>query len=221
MSASEWSDESIAFAVEKWRAGLSNAQIAKEIGKVFSFKPTRNAVIGKLNRLGHKRGRPALSCKAPKVARSYVRPPRPPAGSSAGKAAVVHSSAYRKASAGEAEAVRAERLAVGRAALKAMAQADAVVSPNARPFLEAPLFDACKWPIGEGMTMLSCCNPVERGSYCEGHAAVAYTGAKGPALVNRATVFTRHERIDQGRARHGSIRSAFSASAWDEGREAA
>jgi hypothetical protein len=45
---SAWSDDKIAILEADWKAGLSAAQIARKLGPLFS----RNAVIGKIHRLG-------------------------------------------------------------------------------------------------------------------------------------------------------------------------
>lgn len=192
-----WTDDSVAYAIQKWKEGLSCQQIADAIAKQFRLHPSRNAVIGKLNRLGYTRANPSAPAKAPSVSRSHVRPPRPPAGSAGGKPALVHASGYRKAAPEEVEAVRAERLAIGKAALKSAA-VTAVESPNARSFLETPRIGVCKWPIGEGLSMLACCNEVARGSYCQGHADIAFSRVQPPERDRGdrlASSFTRFDRV--------------------------
>jgi GcrA cell cycle regulator len=69
MSQAVWSDDRVTTLTLLWRDGQSASQIAKALGAV-----TRNAVIGKIHRLGLS-GRPAPSLPAPVRA---VRPPRPP-----------------------------------------------------------------------------------------------------------------------------------------------
>ena len=62
MTVLTWSDDRVEQLKKLWEAGLSASQIAAELGNV-----TRNAVIGKVHRLG-------LSGRA-------KSPPRPPRGS--------------------------------------------------------------------------------------------------------------------------------------------
>ncbi len=72
--AGDWSDERIAVLKGLWRDGLSASQVAKALGGV-----SRNAVIGKVHRLGLS-NRPTASAP-PKAVRKpvAVRPPKPEA----------------------------------------------------------------------------------------------------------------------------------------------
>src|ERR1700756_665596 len=63
-----WTDERVELLKKLWQDGLSASQIAKQLGGV-----TRNAVIGKVHRLGLS-GRAAPS----KPARTLFKAPRPP-----------------------------------------------------------------------------------------------------------------------------------------------
>lgn len=51
-TGSAWSDEAVALMRAKWTDGLSATQIAGVLGRDLNVKKTRNAVIGKLHRLG-------------------------------------------------------------------------------------------------------------------------------------------------------------------------
>ena len=62
-----WTDERVELLKKLWQDGLSASQIAKQLGGV-----TRNAVIGKVHRLGLS-GRAAPS----KPARTVFKAPRP------------------------------------------------------------------------------------------------------------------------------------------------
>jgi hypothetical protein len=113
------------------------------------------------------------------------------------------------------ESVRKERAAEGQKAI-ARASVSDVLSPNAVPFLDAQ--HGCKWPIGEGMAMMSCCNKIARGVYCEGHAAVAFSAfqpAERDRADRRTSSFTRHDRIATPR------KQAATDGLWDEIRNAA
>jgi GcrA cell cycle regulator len=65
-----WTEERVSLLRKLWTDGLSAAQIAKQLGSV-----TRNAVIGKVHRLGLA-GRATPSRPAKRPARA-TRPPRP------------------------------------------------------------------------------------------------------------------------------------------------
>lgn len=178
-----WSAGEIADVQERYARGES----AGEIAKVHPGR-TRNSIIGILFRTGKMRD-PARKVRHD----TSVKKPRPKLLS---RPAVPFKGIQPTGA--EAERLAEERAAKGRAALIRAGQIT-VESPNARPFLQAPRFDACKWPIGEGLTMLACCNPVERGSYCSGHAAIAFTSAS-PRLAPRqqaktASALTRYDRV--------------------------
>ena len=72
-----WTDERVELLKKLWQDGLSASQIAKQLGGV-----TRNAVIGKVHRLGlsgraapSKPARPVF--KAPRPARQAAAPAKP------------------------------------------------------------------------------------------------------------------------------------------------
>lgn len=169
-----WTDENVATAKRLYWRGLSASQIAKELGGHIS----RNAVIGKLHRLGVARDsdqtKAALQPKrATQVKVHMVRHARPsaasgpePEGRGPGEA-IVLINAHR----------RVERLA--RDAEQNLKVPE--IGPNAedmqfaRPWIERGARE-CKWPFGLPEDALSCCRPVERSGYCGKHAAVAFRG---------------------------------------------
>lgn len=157
-----WTDERVETLKKLWQDGLSASQIAKQLGGV-----TRNAVIGKVHRLGlsgratpSKPARPAF--KAPRQQRPAAAAP----------------SAPRKI---------AEPVAVQPVEPTAPAPVSAQPSP-ARFVEEAPGTATvltlgahmCKWPIGdpssEGFTF--CGRRVHEGPYCNEHARIAYQPAQ-------------------------------------------
>ena len=71
MSESGWSETRVTTLSQLWRDGLSASQIAKQLGGV-----TRNAVIGKVHRLGLS-GRAAASAPARAPRTATPRPTRP------------------------------------------------------------------------------------------------------------------------------------------------
>ena len=175
-----------------WSLGHSASQIAN----TFPGR-SRNAVIGIVHRNGWQfLGRATLpgtarAVSAPKVSRSHVQPPKPGPQKKPGAVFGVLS----QASSSSTAEIRAERAAEGQKAIARVKVSD-VASPNALPFLDARR--GCKWPIGEGMAMLSCCNPTTRGVYCEGHARIAFS----PVPLRRdyqsgkaATALSRFDRV--------------------------
>ena len=147
-----WTPELEAKAKSMWEKGHSSQDIATAL-KGFS----RSAVMGKIHRSGWVQGE---RLKKPQDTFRKIRPTRHPAPRPAikTKAPIVF---------GDIHAKRPEP--------RPKPQSN-IVSLEARPFRIAK--DGCKWPIGEGSQMVFCCNPIERGSYCAGHAEIAYVRKK-------------------------------------------
>lgn len=148
-----WTDERVELLKKLWQDGLSASQIAKQLGGV-----TRNAVIGKVHRLGLS-GRAAPS----KPARPVFKAPRP---------------------ARQAAAPAAPR----RIAPPPMAAATPAPQPPVRYVEEAPGAATvltlgahmCKWPIGDPSSddFTFCGRRASEGPYCVEHARVAYQPAQ-------------------------------------------
>jgi GcrA cell cycle regulator len=159
-----WTDERVELLKKLWADGLSASQIASKLGEV-----TRNAVIGKVHRLG----------LAGRATTSRVRVARPRS-----NVALFPS-----------RSAQVQYRTFGNTALKVAAQPEeqksaTVIALRPLPELEAApggrlsLSDLkecmCHWPIGD---------PMEEGfhfcgrrksfgvPYCEHHAAIAYTPA--------------------------------------------
>lgn len=143
MAESGWSDDRITTLKTLWLEGLSASQIAKQLGGV-----TRNAVIGKIHRLGLSgRGQPSKPARlerpaAPRVARrpaltkasATVRSPTPPS--------------------------RPEPVPEGPGLVSSMSLLGA---------------HACKWPIGDPKADgFSFCGRMASGPYCPAHKAQAF-----------------------------------------------
>ena len=138
-----WTEDRVDVLKKLWLEGLSASQIAKQLGGGV----TRNAVIGKVHRLGLS-GRAAPS----KPTRIIVRPPRP-------RPAVSVSQPRR---------VETHSAPVVRAYVRDEAPGSAtVLTLNAR---------SCRWPIGDPSNgdFTFCGQGAAHGPYCEHHAAVAY-----------------------------------------------
>lgn len=218
-----WSKAEDALAMAAWLDGKSASEVAGLLRGHGFERRTRNSVIGRLHRLGMAcRQRASLpkkttlhpKIKAPKVPRSHVRPPKP---GPQGRVAVVHGMKLGvdfKQDPAEAEASRAKFRADGLDLVQRVTVGAGVESPNARPLLEA---SGCKWPLGNQGSVRFCCNPITRGAYCEGHAAVAYVG-KGRELDEYGVkTLTRLDRVDHA----APAPKAPKRSLWDDAREAA
>jgi GcrA cell cycle regulator len=158
-----WTDERVELLKKFWADGLSASQIATQLGEV-----TRNAVIGKVHRLGLAGRATTSRTRSPRPRTNIALfPPRP----------------------------QAQYRTFGNTALKAQPQPQerkvaAVIPMRALPELEpAPeglvtlvelKESMCHWPVGD---------PMEEGfhfcgrrksfgiPYCEHHAAIAYNPA--------------------------------------------
>ncbi|GGL35880.1 GcrA family cell cycle regulator [Caulobacter rhizosphaerae] len=150
MSSSSWSAERIDTLRRLWREGRSAAQIAKALGDV-----TRNAVIGKIHRLGlagrtppspPRRSRPVRQARRTPSRTLAKSPPPPPSSPRAMSARV------RRPAKPSVEAV-------------------------ARIFdLTALTSRTCHWPVGDPRAAgFGFCGLAVRGAgpYCAGHHAVA------------------------------------------------
>lgn len=146
-----WTDERVTTLKKLWLDGLSASQIAKQLGGV-----TRNAVIGKVHRLGLS-GRAAPS----QPSRPAFKTPRP------------------------ARPVTAAPSAPRRVAEAVSATAPAVPAPQPVYRVEEPGSATvltlgahmCKWPIGDPSTdSFTFCGrrSCEGAPYCVEHAKVAY-----------------------------------------------
>lgn len=213
-----WTDDRIAETRRLWLAGQSATEIAKAIGGGLS----RNAVIGKVHRMGIARDGRAVAAKpvlarpprAPKVkAAPKVQPPKP---GPQNKPGCVFGATFPETRSSHEQRSTARKQ--GLSVVERVEQGCEVSSPNTRPFLEAKA--GCKWPLAGGMV---CCNPKARGAYCEGHAAVAFmprpNKLKNASYVDSTAAYhTRNERLDAYQLRRpaNDVRSE-----WDSGRAAA
>lgn len=228
-----WTDERIAFLREQWINGRSAGEIAALLGGGFS----RNAVIGKVHRLGlsdtGRISRPAPKARTatprPAKAPSAPKPPKPkrperPANvvASLGSVPTTKGVDYKLTPATEEQVAACRR--AGMDMISWVESGCGVESPNARTFADASP-SLCRWPLAGG---LFCCNPKARGQYCSGHAAVGYEGEEkarssrkknsAAYIEGAASWLTKAERTE-GRL-SGRMRSLV-ISPWDAGRQAA
>lgn len=154
-----WTEDRVETLKKLWADGLSASQIAKQLGGV-----TRNAVIGKVHRLGLS-GRAAPSRPARRPA---PRPAPRPATAKPVIAKTAPQSAPVKAKPAAAEAKSAPL----------MAPKDAAKLPNGEYATVLTLREGmCKWPIGDPTdTEFRFCGRHSGvgNAYCEAHAQLAY-----------------------------------------------
>jgi GcrA cell cycle regulator len=155
-----WTDERVELLRQLWLDGKSASQISAQLG----HGVTRNAVIGKVHRLGL-----AGRAKAPS---SAAAPPR---------AASAPRMVPRPASNGARTAVRgatALALAVEPALdTRPVFQEDDVVIPMSLRVTIVDLKEAmCRWPLGDPTSsdFRYCGSPAANGPYCAHHGKLAY-----------------------------------------------
>ena len=140
-----WSDERVALLRKLWAEGLSASQIAKQLGGV-----TRNAVIGKVHRLGLAgRATPSRPAKRP------VRTARPRTISP----------------------VAPKIKTLSSTPLPDVPQLEPLRGEDGRTTNVLTLSDrVCKWPIGDpnDQTFAFCGRGACSGPYCADHARLAY-----------------------------------------------
>src|SRR5579863_5769913 len=161
-----WTDEKVERLKQHWIEGRSASAIAKLLGDGL----TRNAIIGKVHRLGL-----AGRAKSPNVAvpRPARRPPPPAA----------HRADARRLAAAPRMTRGATALAV---APEALSEAEpevfeSVVVPMSLRVTIVELKEAmCRWPLGDPASseFRYCGSPVASGPYCAYHGGLAYQPAQ-------------------------------------------
>ncbi len=192
-----WTDERVELLKKLWNEGHSASQIAKELGGV-----TRNAVIGKVHRLGlsNRNGPEADPTPAPAAA---TRPEPEPAQAETPVVDLAQAKAERAASRPEPAPAPAEEPAEPVAEVQTYTPKPII--PAGQPLPPQPSLNeidpealatvrevektarklsllelterTCKWPIGDPATeeFWFCGLPVKPGKpYCEAHVAVAF-----------------------------------------------
>jgi GcrA cell cycle regulator len=170
-----WTDERVEALRAMWSEGKSASQIAKELGGV-----TRNAVIGKVHRLGLSNRVGGLEREDEAAIDPVVERPEPerapeaatpqPAARPGGKEAVP----VRPKPAGQATPPQPAPSEISAEALANLAE----VAKKARRLSLMQLSErTCKWPVGDPATddFWFCGLPTVPGKpYCETHVAVAF-----------------------------------------------
>ncbi len=192
-----WTDERVEMLKRMWTEGASASQIAKELGGV-----TRNAVIGKVHRLGLSNrtggGAAGQDDATPAEADTVQAPPAQTQDAEPAAAAAAPESRKAKETAGAvaepdatdtvAEATPTVRVTPANEPLPPQPSAHEI-SPEAiasvretekkarKLSLQELTERTCKWPIGDPATeeFWFCGLPVQPGKpYCEAHVGVAF-----------------------------------------------
>jgi len=160
-----WTDERVELLRKLWSDGLSASQVAAELGPGI----TRNAVIGKIHRLGlAERAKTAAAAPRPRAAKA----PRPAAPATATRVSghIVHGNV--------ALAFAPQTLVVARE----QPQEEVVIPMSERVTLMDLRESMCRWPMGDPTTPeFRFCggkSPVGGGPYCAYHSRVAYQPAQ-------------------------------------------
>ncbi|MGB0959620.1 MAG: GcrA family cell cycle regulator [Halocynthiibacter sp.] len=180
-----WTDERVEVLKKMWGEGQSASQIAKELGGV-----TRNAVIGKVHRLGlSNRATGAKSAAKDKPAAKAKRAPAKPATKSAKPAATPKTeSASPKPSTEVVRPPMRKAIVPAGQPLPPQPSANEIsaealekvheVEKGAKKISLMELTErTCKWPIGDPATdeFWFCGLSVQQGKpYCEAHVGVAF-----------------------------------------------
>lgn len=184
-----WTDERVELLKKMWGEGQSASQIAKELGGV-----TRNAVIGKVHRLGlsNRAGAAGPAPKAepkpapkaePKPAPKTEAKPAPKAAPKPPEPEVV----METKSATPPPSPRRQIIPAGQPlppqpsaneiSPEALAKVNAIEKKAKKLTLMELTEKTCKWPVGDPATpnFWFCGLPVQQGKpYCEAHVGVAF-----------------------------------------------
>jgi len=166
--AGAWTDERVELLKKLWSDGLSASQIAAELGNV-----TRNAVIGKVHRLGLSgRAKSAAAPAAPRNAaprKAPARAPSHPMSGPAGGARGAHALAPQFVTEAEPEAEQAP-----------MPSEDVVIPFSERVTIMELREYMCRWPMGDPTSpdFRFCGARSQTGlPYCSYHSRIAYQPA--------------------------------------------
>lgn len=185
-----WTDERVELLKKMWGEGQSASQIAKELGGV-----TRNAVIGKVHRLGLSNRATGGSKSAaepkekatPKAApkpkpQPKTEPARPAAAAETVKAAPASAEAKPASIPARKQIIPAgqplpPQPSANEISPEALAKVNEVEKKAKKLTLMELTERTCKWPVGDPATedFWFCGLPVQQGKpYCDAHVGVAF-----------------------------------------------
>ncbi|MBI1201454.1 MAG: GcrA cell cycle regulator [Rhodopseudomonas sp.] len=148
-----WTDERVTILKQLWSDGLSASQIAAELGYI-----KRNAVIGKVHRLGLSRRAksPSSAAPRPRKQRSAGQPMRVQRPQLGGNTGLAYDYEF------ETDPVEAPEIIIPFAQRKLLTQLTS---------------NSCRWPVGDpsGPDFFFCGGDAAEGrSYCSFHCCLAY-----------------------------------------------
>ncbi|MDJ0823468.1 MAG: GcrA family cell cycle regulator [Paracoccaceae bacterium] len=179
-----WTDERVELLKKMWGEGQSASQIAKELGGV-----TRNAVIGKVHRLGLSNRAGAAPAGGETKAKAKAEPKAKPQKTKVKTEAAPAAPAPEPAAAEAPKPLppRKQIIPAGQplppqpSANEISPEALAKVSEVEKKAKKLSLMElterTCKWPVGDPATddFWFCGLPVQQGKpYCEAHVGVAF-----------------------------------------------
>ncbi|MEO9777607.1 MAG: GcrA family cell cycle regulator [Sedimentitalea sp.] len=180
-----WTDERVETLKKMWGEGQSASQIAKELGGV-----TRNAVIGKVHRLGlsNRNSGAAAATKPeakPKPAAAAPKPepkPRPMPKTEAARPVPEPSTEAKPVVPARKQIIPAgqplpPQPSANEISPEALAKVNEVEKKSKKISLMELTERTCKWPVGDPATedFWFCGLPVQAGKpYCEAHVGVAF-----------------------------------------------
>ena len=168
-----WTDERVELLKKMWGEGQSASQIAKELGGV-----TRNAVIGKVHRLGLSNRATAASTPAPeKKAAKPAASKAKAAPKSAPKEKVVEVTVAPRKPIVPAGQPLPPQPSANEISPEALANVREVEKTSKKISLMELTERTCKWPIGDPATedFWFCGLSVQQGKpYCEAHVGGAF-----------------------------------------------
>ncbi|MEJ2116972.1 MAG: GcrA family cell cycle regulator [Alphaproteobacteria bacterium] len=164
-----WTEERVELLKKLWADGLSASQIAGRLGGI-----TRNAVIGKVHRLGLAGRATTSRMRAPRL--RHRTPPHTPARPTPSPAARVQYRTHGNAALKTVAAPQEQRTVA-----LSVVPSVIVEEENAPSALRVPLLDLkenmCRWPIGDPQdeNFHFCgCQKAGNGPYCEHHSRIAF-----------------------------------------------
>ncbi|MEX0318626.1 MAG: GcrA family cell cycle regulator [Ruegeria sp.] len=178
-----WTDERVELLKKMWGEGQSASQIAKELGGV-----TRNAVIGKVHRLGlsnRNTGGGAAKTEAkekPAPAPKAEAKPKPAPKTEPARPAPAPAAEAKPATPARRQIIPAgqplpPQPSANEISPEALAKVNEVEKKAKKLTLLELTERTCKWPVGDPATedFWFCGLPVEQGKpYCEAHVGVAF-----------------------------------------------
>ncbi|WP_298837499.1 GcrA family cell cycle regulator [uncultured Roseobacter sp.] len=174
-----WTDERVEMLKKMWGEGQSASQIAKELGGV-----TRNAVIGKVHRLGLSNRATAAAkpeAKAKPAPKAEAKPKAAPKPAEPAAARAEPEAAPKPLPARKQIIPAGQPLPPQPSANEISPEALAKVSEIEKKAKKLSLMElterTCKWPVGDPATdnFWFCGLPVQQGKpYCEAHVGVAF-----------------------------------------------